>query len=147
VISWIRNFSASWDWRLSAHVRLASLATLWLGILVAPGLGPLLVPLVVARSLASLVQLFHNRQLAKRETAPRRDRLDYAIFGLAFLGSMLSAVIRDAHPATAHALLVLPALVPFSVLQLRTCRRSLVTHERRQAVVIPFARLVEQRAA
>ncbi|MBI2764670.1 MAG: hypothetical protein HYX53_02025 [Chloroflexi bacterium] len=139
--------SSAWDWRLSAQFRLLSLVTLWAGLMLAPELGPLLLPFALVRTGASVAQLALNRKLAQRIALPRRDRLDYALFGLAFLGAVAASLIREAYPAAAEIPVVLPALLPFSALQLRMCRRSFHTHVDREAVVIPFSRLTEQRAA
>ena len=117
-----------WDWRLSAAVRLASLGFVWFLVFGASLLAPLLPVLGVLRLALSGGQLVLNRKLAQRRPIAPRDRYDWGLLLVAFGASVAAASVARA-AGDAHAtLLVLPVLVPYSGLQMRSFRRSLEAH-------------------
>ncbi|HEX6030360.1 MAG TPA: hypothetical protein VFY90_02940 [Tepidiformaceae bacterium] len=118
-----------WDWRLSAQLRIASLASAWLLVLLMPVLGWLMLPLTVARSAGSFAQTGLNVRLGRHIPVGRPDRWDWAliasIFALAYVGAGVSYVTG----ASRYSMpLVLPLLLPFTALQLRMVQRSLTAH-------------------
>ena len=119
---------ARWDWRVSTYARLASLSLLWVVIVGAPALGPLLVPLLVVRFALSPVQLLLNTRLNRRRPLGPRPKADWALFGLLLVAAMVAAALRESAPDPANPLYLLPLLIPFSVIQLRSAARSYRTH-------------------
>lgn len=128
---------------------MVSVATAWL----LAGLS-LLVPaavlfvMVTARQLASLGQLLLNRRLATELPLGPRPAADRALLVATLAGFALHAAWREASPALAAAL-IMPGLVPLSLLHLRTSLRSYAADERFamalsrrvQPAVVPGARL------
>jgi hypothetical protein len=113
-----------WDWRVSAHARTASLASLWLLIFAGALTGPLLPIIGALRMAASTIQLVLNGALARRRPIARRDRFDWLLLGLAFAGSCTIAAIGD----YTNPLLLMLVLVPYSGIQYRSIRRSWAAH-------------------
>ena len=142
-----------WDWRLSARVRLVSLGSVWFLVFGSSLLAPVLPVLGILRMAFSGVQLFLNQKLARRQPIAGRDRYDWGLLLVAFAGSVAAAsVARATGDPEQTPLLLLPVLVPYSGLQLRSFRRSLHAHGRREPAApvvepIPFAQSVERRAA
>jgi hypothetical protein len=114
-----------WNWRISARCRLASLASAWVIVLGASVLGPLFWPLACARFVASIAQTGLNVSLGRVRPIGSATRLDKwlvaGVFAGAYLGAGLGRVTGD---MTSPGLL-LPMLLPFSMLQLRMTRRAL----------------------
>jgi len=140
--------SERWNWRVSAHVRLASLGSTWLLIFGASLLAPLLPLLGLARMAASGGQLFLNRSLAKRIPIAGRDRYDWLLLGIAIGGAVFVPSFAE---LTGHSpsMLLLTVLLPYSALQLRSFRRSLVAHRgiALNRLPLPFTRLAEENDA
>ena len=113
-----------WTWRTSGHARLASLLTAWLLALASYPLGILILPIVVLRSAASLLQLALNHRLSRRVPFPRRDRYDWALMGATLAGSCLFSVCQRLFGPEWTAVHLLLVLIPFSGLQLRAVARS-----------------------
>lgn len=138
-----RTLSARWDWRLSALARLASLVSMWLLVFGAALLGPLLPLVGLVRFAFSTVQLVLNQRLARRIPLGTRPRSDWVLLALAFLGSCLVATLREGGVSLPLPVLLLPVLVPFSAIQVRSIRRSLAVHARTTGAArepIPFRR-------
>ncbi|MGE5597715.1 MAG: hypothetical protein ACM3S1_16950 [Hyphomicrobiales bacterium] len=115
-----------WNWRLSGHCRLASLASTWLLAMTSPLLGALIWPIGALRMAASMAQLVLNLRLGQREPLPRRDLADRALFAATFLGSCAYSALQRQYGGAWSPLLLVIVLVPFSAIQLRMCARSYV---------------------
>jgi hypothetical protein len=142
----LRRIDRHWDWRLSAHFRIGSLASAWLLVLLMPVLGWLLVPLGVFRSAASLVQSALNIRLGRHVPVSRQDRWDWALLGAIFALAYVAAGISYTTGMPNYSLpLVLPLLVPFSALQLRMVTRSFAAHSAMAARPAAVLRLEDYR--
>lgn len=119
----------SWDWRVSAFARLASLAGTWVVFAVPVEPAWLLVAVSVLRFGSSPLQLWLNTRLGRHDPLEPRDRLDWALFALLVGAVLIVSAITHGEGGPAHGLILVPALVPFSLIQLRQCRRSLRAHE------------------
>lgn len=117
----------AWDWAVSARVRLWSLVATWAMVFAGGLLGPLSLPVVALRLAATPVQCVLNGRLNRRVPLEKRDRWDWALLGLAFLASCgVSAVANEPGqvvPTDVNPLLLLPVLLPYSAIQLRTNAR------------------------
>lgn len=113
-----------WNWRLSAHLRIASLVSLWLVLLFTGPLGWMFAPIAAARSGLSFLQAFLNVRLGREVPLEGQTRLDWAlvvlIFVAAYIAVGLGRVVGNMH----SPFLFVPLLVPFSVLQSRMTLRS-----------------------
>jgi hypothetical protein len=118
----------AWDWRVSAFARLASLAATWLVFAVPVEPAWLLVAVSVLRFGSSPVQLWLNTRLGRNDPLEPRDRLDWALFALLIAAVLIVSAMTHGESGPAHGLVLVPALVPFSLIQLRQCRRSLRAH-------------------
>lgn len=113
---------------MSARVRLASLVATWVMLFAGGLLGPLSLPVVALRLAATPVQCVLNGRLNRRVPLARRDGWDWALLGVAFLASCgVSALFaepgRVVVPTEVNPLLLLPVLLPYSAIQLRTNAR------------------------
>ena len=152
-----------WDWRLSARVRLASLGSVWLLLFASSLVAPVLPMIGALRMAFSGLQLVLNRNLARRLPIAPRDRYDWGLLLLAFAGSVAAASVARATAGGYSSLLLLPVLIPYSGLQLRSFQRSLDAHRKGEArsgaltapiplrpatpVLVPIALPSERRAA
>jgi len=124
-------------------------------VFMAPLLGPLLAPLAVLRFAASSVQLYLNTTLGRRQPVGRRDWMDWTWLGLALGGSIAAAAVDDAYQTGYTWWLLLPVIVPFSMIQLRMglrCYRAGAVHgasgaARRGEVPAPIPLPVAQKKA
>ena len=117
-----------WDWRLSARLRLVSLGSVWFLVFGSSLLAPVLPVLGILRMAFSGVQLVLNQKLARRLPIAPRDRYDWGLLLLAFAGSVAAASVARATGDSYASILLLPVLIPYSGLQLRSFRRSLDAH-------------------
>ncbi len=133
-----RILAERWNWRLSAHFRLASLGSVWVIVLGSAVLGPLLPILGIARMASAGGQLLLNHKLARRLPLERRDHFDWVLLALAFAAAILAASVGNATGGSEPRLMLLPVLIPYSVLQLRSFRRSLAADrlDRGQKVIM-----------
>jgi len=113
-----------WNWRVSGHARLISLAGAWVLIFMASAPAGLLVPLAAIRAVASPIQLLLNRQLGRSQPLDRRSRLDWFLFALALIASMGVSVAQQSALGVPTALLLASVLSPLSIIQLRAAARS-----------------------
>jgi len=132
----VEALQRNWNWRLSGHARLASLAGAWLLLFMASAPAAILFPLAALRVAGSPVQLFLNHRLGRRQPLEKRDWLDWALFAAAFLGSMAVSVLRKDAGGIPVAILLSGVLLPLSVIQLRATARSYRAHAR-TAIAIP----------
>lgn len=131
-----------WDWRISAHCRIASLASAWLLALGATALGPLLWPLGALRFVASTVQTWLNIKLGRREPIARQDRRDWALLALVMAGAYAGLGLSQLVGTLQSPVVYVPMLLPFTALQLRMTARSYRAHgqDGRRARVTPLLR-------
>lgn len=112
-----------WTWRLSAHFRMASTGSVWALVFLAPLLGPLLAPLALVRFAASSAQMYLNTTLGRHDPLGRRDRIDWMLLAVALAGSTAAAAIDEAYHTGYAWWVLLPVLVPFTAIHLRTALR------------------------
>ena len=124
VRTWYTRAAAVWNWRISAHLRLAWLASAWLLVMGMPVLGPLVAPLAALRFGGSIVQLVLNGSLARVQPLGPRPRSDWALLGLALIASSMAAALDPGPGIPTNPLLIAPVLVPISMIQLRACARA-----------------------
>jgi hypothetical protein len=117
-----------WNWRISGHFRAASLGSVWALVLFAPALGPVFAPVAAGRFALSTFQLGLNRQLGRRHPLTGRTRFDWALLGIAFLGSCLASALKDVSQGALMVLVLMPVAVPYSAIQVRMCMRSYRAH-------------------
>jgi hypothetical protein len=122
--------SFTWDWRRSAHFRLASLASAWALVLLHGVLGPVIAPIAVARFCFSGAQTWLNIRLGKRQPVGKQDRWDVALLVLIFAGAYTGVGIAHFTGNLMSPLCFLPMLVPFTLLQARMTARSYRAHAR-----------------
>jgi hypothetical protein len=124
-----RGIDRVWNWRVSAHFRIGSLASAWLLVLLMPVLGWLALPLAAVRSGTSFAQSGLNIRLGRHVPVGRPDRWDWSLLGSIFLLAYAAAGVSYATGLPQYSpLLVVPLLLPFTVLQLRMVRRSFAAH-------------------
>lgn len=120
----VRTVESRWNWRLSAHCRVASLLSLWGAVLLMGPLGWLFAPVTGVRTFLSLAQTVLNVRLGRSHPLDRQDRLDWGLVGGVFVGAYFAAGVSHLSGAGLSPLLLVPMLVPFSVLQVRMVTRS-----------------------
>src|SRR5687768_16700458 len=138
-----------WNWRISSRLRAGSLASVWVLIFASPLLGPLLLPIAGIRMVLGLGQLALNRELARLEPLGSRGKADWALLGVTLLASMGVAQVTESTGYTS-AFLLIPVVLPFSLIQLRMIRRSLRAHEQyqgREPIQVDFSGGGRRRAA
>jgi hypothetical protein len=126
---------------MSAHCRLASLASAWGIVMLSGVLGPLLLPLAAIRFITSAAQTWLNIRLGKSHPVNGQTRFDYVLIGLIFVGAYVAVGIGHVTGNMTSPVVYVPMLIPFSVLQVRMMNRSYRAHtetSRQPAVVIPF---------
>jgi hypothetical protein len=138
-----------WNWRLSGHCRVASLASVWLLALLT-GAGWLLLPLAVLRTVASMAQSLANIRLGRSNPVGGTDRYDWALIASIFVAGEVLAAVHEYQGVQFNPLTLLPMLVPFTVLQARMCWRSYhapIIATPQQATIIRMERFTRARAA
>lgn len=124
----VETIQRNWNWRVSGHARLASLAAAWILLLLAGAPAVVLIPLAGLRFVASPIQLFLNQRLGRQQPLEKRDWLDWSLFAIAFLGSMAVSILRKDAPQIPVPLLLAGVLLPLSVIQVRATVRSYRAH-------------------
>ena len=117
-----------WNWRLSAHLRAVSLASIWAMLLFSSLLGPLITPVVIGRFVLSGTQTVLNVRLGRRRSLGRRPLLDWALLGLTLVAAYGAAAVGASSMYGGHLLALLPMAACYSLIQLRMCRRSYRAH-------------------
>ncbi len=142
----LRRIDRHWDWRLSAHFRIGSLASAWLLVVLMPVLGWLVLPLTVVRSGASFVQSGLNIRLGRHVPVGRPDRWDWGLIGSIFALAYAAAGVSYATGMSHYSpVLVVPLLLPFTALQVRMVRRSLAAQAGMEAGAAAVVRLEDWR--
>jgi hypothetical protein len=142
-----RRLARGWNWRLSAHCRVASITSLWVIVLLLPVLGALAGPLLVLRFGTSLVQMALNQTLHRKLPIMSAPLGDWLLLALALAGATAAAAVEPGHGVTNNPLLLSLALAPFTAVQLRIAARSYRTAREASAptAIGPFA--AESRSA
>lgn len=112
-----------WNWRLSAHCRVASLGSVWLLALIS-GAGVVLIPIAALRTVASVLQSVFNIRLGRTQPIRGTDRYDWALIASIFVAAEVLAALRQYDHMQITTLTLLPMLLPFTALQARMCWRS-----------------------
>jgi hypothetical protein len=107
--------------------------SLWCVFLFMGPLGWLFAPVAAVRTLLSLAQTVLNVRLGRNLPLDTQTRLDWALVGAVFAGAYLAAGVTEFSEASLSPLLMIPMLLPFSILQVRMVSRSM-----RAAVVADF---------
>jgi hypothetical protein len=128
-------------------MRLLSLMMVWALVVCGSLMTPVLPVLGGARMAFGGSQLLLNHRLARRTPIAGRDRYDWALLGLALLGSIGAAAAAKALAGEMTLPLLLPVLLPYSAIQLRSFRRSLDAHNRVNAPIAVFPGVRQRRAA
>lgn len=132
---------------MSAYWRIASLLSLWAVFMLMGPLGWLFAPLAAVRSVLSFAQTGLNVRLGRKVPLEKQNRVDWALVAAVFAGAYLAAGVSELGGRGLSPVLLLPMLLPFSVLQVRMAARSfdaaLVADMRPAAI----ARLEEYRRA
>lgn len=110
-------------------MRIASLGSVWVLVFFGSLAGPFLPLISLFRMAFGMGQLALNHTLSRRSPLANRDWLDWACLVLAVAGSIVAAVLARMAGEPAP-LFVLPVLLPYSVIQVRSFRRSLEAHAR-----------------
>jgi hypothetical protein len=134
---------------MSAHARIASLVLLWALVLTSPLLGPLLVPLVGLRLTVSGAQMVWNTTLGRRMPLDSRTKADWWLFGLTFLAACVASELGTLTGEPHSPLLLSLVAMPYSAIQLRTCRRAFIAMSRgpEGVQVVPFPTVSQTWAA
>jgi hypothetical protein len=132
---------AWWTWRRSARVRAIWLAAAWVLVLAAGWLGPLVWPLAIARFAGSTVQTVLNVRLGKQAPLGRAPRIDWVLVGSMVACTYAVAIASNAGVSFTTTMLLLPPLVPFTLLQLRMGRRSLRAYRTEEARAAALQRM------
>ncbi len=123
-MSYLARAESHWNWRLSAHCRIGSLAALWAVLFLMAPLGWFLAPAAAARTALSFIQTFLNVRLGKREPIQAQTRLDWAMVACIFVAAYFAAGVGHVTGDTSQWWLYMPLLAPFTVLQARMVVRS-----------------------
>lgn len=127
-----------WTWRMSAYWRIASLLSLWAVFMLMGPLGWLFAPIAGVRSLLSMVQTGLNIRLGRMAPLEKQTRFDWALVGAVFAGAYFAAGVAQFGGTGLTPAVVVPMLLPFSLLQIRMAGRSLeaaVVAEMRPAAI------------
>lgn len=143
--SYVRTMESRWNWRLSAHARLASLVSLWAVLLFMGPLGWLFAPIAGVRSALSFAQTFFNIRLGRRAPLEQQTRFDWVLVASIFVAAYVAAGIGHFTGNATAPLLFVPLLVPFTVLQTRMMLRSYRTAEIEQLRPATLVRLEDYR--
>ncbi len=120
----LRSLETRWDWRLSAHCRVGSLASLWLIALLAGPLAWLFAPLAAVRMVLSLAQTLLNVRLGRTSPLESQTAADWLLVAGGFAGAYIAAGVTQFTATPPSAPLLAPMLIPFSILQIRMVSRS-----------------------
>lgn len=123
----LSRLAGRWDWRLSAHCRLASAASLWAIVFASPFIGLFVGPLLVLRFVTSAAQMGLNHRLHGRQPIMRAPLGDWMLLGLAIAGASIAAAIEPGNSVPTNPLLISLALAPFTAVQVRIAMRSYAT--------------------
>lgn len=137
----LASLESRWNWRFSAHCRVASLVTLWVVVLAMGSLGVFLVPLAAVRTAASFGQTALNVRLGKRTPVEKQSKLDWWLVAAIFAGAEGAAVAAHVTGNMHSPLLYLPMLLPFTILQVRMTSRSFAAHDQHRAAKVVSFRL------
>ncbi len=137
----LRLLESRWNWRFSAHCRVASLIALWAVVLGMGLLGVLLVPLAAIRTVASFGQTALNVRLGKQVPVQKQTKFDWWLIAAIFAGAEGAAVAANVTGNMHSPLLYLPMLLPFTLLQLRMTNRSFAAHDQHAAAKVVAFRL------
>ncbi len=137
----LKLLESRWNWRFSAHCRVASLIALWAVVLAMGSLGVLLVPLAALRTVASFGQTALNVRLGKQVPVQKQTKLDWLLIASIFAGAEGAAVVANVTGNMHSPLLYLPMLLPFTLLQLRMTNRSFAAHDQFNASKVVAFRL------
>ena len=128
-----------WNWNLSAKARLASMATAWPLLLLAGGPQALLIPILLLRSAASLVQTFWNHRLDKQQPLAPRTSFEWTMLGLGVAACLAFGPIQGLHAPVPDAVILAAVMAPFSAAQAGAVRRSFQLHETLAAPIRAYA--------
>jgi hypothetical protein len=120
--------AAGWNWRLSAHFRVASLASAWGLVFLSGILGPLVAPLAAVRFCFSMLQTWLNVRLGRAQPVEKQDRTDWVFVACVFAGAYAAIGIGHLTGQMYAPVTFLPMLIPFSALQVRMALRSYRAH-------------------
>lgn len=137
----LRLLESHWNWRYSAHCRVASLVTLWVVIFAMGSLGVLMIPLAATRTVASFGQTALNVRLGRQVPVEKQSKLDWLLVVAIFVGAEGAAVAASVTGNMHSPLLYLPMLIPFTVLQIRMTNRSFAAHDQQRAAKVLAFRL------
>ena len=100
-------------------------------MLVTP-LGPawLLITLGATRFAGSPIQILLNRWLGRRRPIGKRDRFDWALLGVLMTAIIVVSALDQGGGGRIEPSLLIAPLLPYSLIQLRQCRRSYAAHVR-----------------
>ena len=132
---------------MSAYWRIASLVSLWAVVLLMAPLGWLFAPLAGVRTALSFAQTGMNLRLGRRAPLEKQTRIDWLLVGGVFVGAYFAAGVSHFAGTGLTTVLVVPMLLPFSLLQVRMAARSFdaaLLDEMRPAAIV---RLEEYRRA
>lgn len=118
------GIESRWNWRVSAWFRVASLVSLWLLAIFMSPLSWLCAPLAALRTVISLAQTLLNVRLGRQVALEGPSRIDWALIGGVFAGAYVAAGVTHFTGVSLSFALLVPMLVPFSVLQVRMVARS-----------------------
>ncbi len=142
----LARLAGQWDWRLSAHCRLASAASLWAIVFASPFIGLLVGPLLLIRFVTSGVQMALNHRLHGRQPIAKPPLGDWLLLVLAVVGASVAAAIEPGNSVPTNPLLISLALIPFSAVQVRIAIRSYATANRRGEPITLSTRRAPQEA-
>ena len=137
-----RTLEQQWNWRLSAHCRLGTLASAWMLLFLVPMAGWLLLPFMGVRTGLSLLQSFLNIRLGRRFPVGTSTRLDWGLMFSVFAGAYIGVGAGRLSGDMQSPLLFLPMLLPFSVLQVRMAVRSYSANRRARVATTAIVRLL-----
>ncbi|MEO6398224.1 MAG: hypothetical protein ABIP13_07120 [Tepidiformaceae bacterium] len=143
----LKSLESRWNWRVSAHTRVASLVTLWFVIFSMGSLGVFLVPLAALRTLASFVQTALNVRLGKHVPVEKQSKLDWLLVAAIYVGAEGAAVAANITGSMQSPLLYVPMLLPFTLLQVRMTGRSFAAHNQQRADNVVAFRLEKYQRA
>lgn len=132
---------------MSAYWRVGSLLSLWAVVLLMGPLGWLFAPLAGLRTVLSFGQTGLNLRLGRRVPLEEQTKFDWLLVGGVFVGAYFAAGVSHFTGNGVTTTLLVPMLLPFSMLQVRMAARSFeaaVIEEMRPAAII---RLEEFRRA
>ncbi len=119
-----------WNWRLSAHCRLASLVSAWLLTIPLGVPGWVMLLLFATRTCASGAQTWLNVGLGRRDPAGSATFLDWVLIGAIVVGAEFAAVMNALAGMAFGLPLLLPAMSAFTLLQVRLAARAYSGHRR-----------------